>query len=358
MKTEMRYIYSECKTGLEKVLLRFYFIIFPVYCDLHHIYLQGHFLSLICLTKSSWKYFSPLCNGSAAPGAWAQNVLPGPKYFALKLKRSRYSILPVPLSIEDSIFSTQGRPSRHGVHQPQLSSAKNFSTLWINATGQVLSSRTIIVPVPSLLPAAATVEKSIFTSRCSSIRKSVDAPPGNAPLNLFPSAIPPACFSSSSLIVIPRGSSHVPGFRTLPLTPKSLVPPVGVRLNPLNQSAPFSTICEIHESVSTLFTTVGLPNRPLIAGNGGFVLGRALLPSSELSKAVSSPQIYLPALECTYKSRSKPDPRMFLPRYPALYASSMALRRTFSAFLYAQRRNIYALPACMAYAVIIIPSIS
>src|SRR5664280_1516135 len=129
METKMRYVYSESKTCLEKILLRFSIIIFPVYPDLYHFYLQGHFFSVICFMKSSWKYLSPLCKGSAAPGAWAQNVLPGPKYFALNFNRSMYSILPVPSSIDASIFSTHGSPSLHGVHQPQLSRAKNLSTL-------------------------------------------------------------------------------------------------------------------------------------------------------------------------------------------------------------------------------------
>src|SRR5664279_5528968 len=104
-------------------------------------------------------------------------------------------------------------------------------------------------------------------------------------------------------MVVPNGNSHSPGFFTFPLTPKSFVPPVSVRLRSLNQSEPFSTICEIQHNVSTLFTTVGLPNSPLIAGNGGLVRGIARLPSSEFNKAVSSPQIYRPALEWTFISR-------------------------------------------------------
>ena len=42
------------------------------------------------------------------------------------------------------------------------------------------------------------------------------------------------------------------------------------------------------------------------AGRGG--------PSSESSSAVSSPQMYAPAPACTVSSRSRPLPRMFLPR--------------------------------------------
>ena len=51
--------------------------------------------------------------------------------------------------------------------------------------------------------------------------------------------------------------------------------------------------------VSTLFTVVGQPNAPHCAGNGGLRRGSPRLPSSELSSAVSSPQMYAPAPVCT-----------------------------------------------------------
>ena len=43
-------------------------------------------------------------------------------------------------------------------------------------------------------------------------------------------------------------------------------------------------------SVSTLLTTVGLPNSPSRAGRGGFARTSPRLPSSELRSDVSSPQ--------------------------------------------------------------------
>ena len=48
------------------------------------------------------------------------------------------------------------------------------------------------------------------------------------------------------------------------------------------------------ESVSTLFTAVGMPQAPLTAGKGGRDRGWARLPSSDSSSAVSSPQMYAP----------------------------------------------------------------
>ena len=41
------------------------------------------------------------------------------------------------------------------------------------------------------------------------------------------------------------------------------------------------------------------PKAPAFAGNGGFMRGSPRLPSSESSSAVSSPQMYAPAPECT-----------------------------------------------------------
>ena len=43
--------------------------------------------------------------------------------------------------------------------------------------------------------------------------------------------------------------------------------------------------------VSTLFTIVGQPNRPEMAGKGGLSLGWPLPPSRDESSAVSSPQM-------------------------------------------------------------------
>ena len=44
-------------------------------------------------------------------------------------------------------------------------------------------------------------------------------------------------------------------------------------------------------SVSTLLTTVGLPNSPTSTGNGGLLRGSPRLPSIDSKSAVSSPQM-------------------------------------------------------------------
>ncbi len=91
------------------------------------------------------------------------------------------SARPSPRSMASSVCATQGRPSRQGVHQPQDSRAKNRSRLTSTPTGQVWSSSTIMVPVPSRLPALSTESKSIGRSSCSGMRKPVEAPPGSRP---------------------------------------------------------------------------------------------------------------------------------------------------------------------------------
>src|SRR3990172_4611802 len=111
------------------------------------------------------------------------------------------------------------------------------------------------------------------------------------PPRLYPPAMPPACASIISRAVVPIGSSHRPGRFTLPLTPYSLVPPSAVRLSLRNHSAPLFTMCGTQHIVSTLFTFVGLPHSPLVAGKGGLLRGVALLPSIALSSPVSSPQM-------------------------------------------------------------------
>jgi hypothetical protein len=87
------------------------------------------------------------------------------------------------------------------------------------------------------------------------------------------------------------GSSHRPGRFTFPLAPYSLVPASFVRPKPRNHAAPLLMMWGTQHSVSTLLTTVGLPNRPTTGGNGGFDLGLARLPSSAFSSPVSSPHM-------------------------------------------------------------------
>ena len=67
----------------------------------------------------------------------------------------------------------------------------------------------------------------------------------------------------------------------------------------LNSSQPMPNAVGAAASDSRLFTVVGQPKAPALAGKGGVVRGAPRLSSSELSIEVSSPQMYAPAPECT-----------------------------------------------------------
>src|SRR6478672_1251239 len=123
-------------------------------------------------------------------------------------------------------------------------------------------------------------------------------------------------------------ASKTPGFFTWPLTQYSFGPPFFSGPTEANHSAPRETMIGTLHSVSTLLTALGLPYKPATAGNGGLLRGWARLPSSDSRSAVSSPASYAPAPRWTYTSQSKPEPRMFLPRNPREYASSIARPRT------------------------------
>ncbi len=69
------------------------------------------------------------------------------------------------------------------------------------------------------------------------------------------------------------------------------VPPDRPTPSSANLAPPSAMMNGTFIRVSTLLTMVGSSNRPLTAGNGGLSRGQPRLPSSELSSAVSSPQM-------------------------------------------------------------------
>ena len=81
------------------------------------------------------------------------------------------------------------------------------------------------------------------------------------------------------------------------------------------------------QSVSTLWTTVGLPCQPRSAGNGGRADTVPRKPWSEASSAVSSPTTYEPAPSSISTSNEKSLPWMSSPRSPSARARSTASRR-------------------------------
>ena len=74
---------------------------------------------------------------------------------------------PSPSRMRCRIFSSQLVPSRHGVHLPHDSRAKNRTSRRQAATASVVSSITTMAPEPSIEPAAPTGRPSSAMSRCS-----------------------------------------------------------------------------------------------------------------------------------------------------------------------------------------------
>ena len=84
----------------------------------------------------------------------------------------------------------------------------------------------------------------------------------------------------------------MPGRATWPDRQKSFgpveIPPAPIAAY---ASPPISRMSGTLASVSTLLTTVGLPNSPTSTGNGGLLRGSPRLPSIDSKSAVSSPQM-------------------------------------------------------------------
>ena len=111
----------------------------------------------------------------------------------------------------------------------------------------------------------------------------------------MPPRIPPPISNIISLNVVPIGTSIRPVLLTSPVKANVFVPFDVSHPICANHSAPLRIINGTLARVSTLFINVGLPNKPLFAGNGGFGLGIPLSPSIEAINAVSSPQTKAPA---------------------------------------------------------------
>lgn len=102
-------------------------------------------------------------------------------------------------------------------------------------------------------------------------------------------------------------------------------------------AAPAASTTGTVASVRTLFTTVGRPNRPSIAGIGGLARTVPRLPSRLSSMEVSSPQMYAPAPTRTCRSKSSREPRMPVPSQPCSRAMPIAARIEATASGYSER---------------------
>src|SRR5690606_41853243 len=108
---------------------------------------------------------------------------------------------------------------------------------------------------------------SFPTRRSSDLGKHPpEGPPICTALNFLSLGIPPPISYTTSLRVIPIGTSTNPVLFILPLNANTFVPLLFWVPIEENHSAPLEIIEATFENVSTLFITVGLPNNPASAG--------------------------------------------------------------------------------------------
>src|ERR1051326_3626122 len=149
-------------------------------------------------------------------------------------------------------------------------------------------------PEPPIDLAAASASMSVVVSSIDSGSTGADDPPGQNTLTLRPSGGPPASSMITCRNVAPSSTSYTPGRFTLPLTVSNRVPGDFSVPSFAYAAPPLLMIHGTVARVSMLLSSVGRPQAPLTAGNGGRDRGCARLPSSDSSSAVSSPQMYAP----------------------------------------------------------------
>ena len=144
-------------------------------------------------------------------------AMPGLMLSLISNNKSMSSARPCPSSMRFNTRSNHVVPSRHGVHLPHDSRAKNRTILQHAATMSVDWSITTMAPEPSIDPALSTVGLSSAMSRCSGKNHIADAPPGIKALTLPPLRTPPQYSEASNNIrnvVTPLGTSNTPGLFT------------------------------------------------------------------------------------------------------------------------------------------------
>src|ERR1700694_3782834 len=134
---------------------------------------------------------------------------------------------------------------------------------------QWASSMTMTPPDPPIERAAASASMSVWVSSMLSGSTGADDPPGQNTFTWRPSGGPPASSMITCRNVWPSSTSYTPGLRTLPLTDIRRVPG---DLSVANFAYAAPALLMVHgtvASVSTLFRSVGRPQAPLTAGEGG-----------------------------------------------------------------------------------------
>ena len=192
-------------------------------------------------------------------------------------------------------------------------------------------------PEPIIEPNWVRVSYSTGTSRNRAGMQPPEGPPVCTALNRLPRGIPPPI---SKMIVdrgVPMGTSTRPLLAILPLRAKTAVPLLFSVPMPANQSAPRSMMTGTDVRLFTLLIVVGFPSRPDWAGKGGRGRGMPRRLSMEAIRAVSSPQTKAPAPSLMWTAKSKPEPRMSLPRKALWVACSRAMRIRLTARGYSAR---------------------
>ncbi len=140
MPAEVGEVEAAAQARLQQIVCRVDFELLAVYVNDRHEVSQAVLAVGVCCSaafcgaspasNSARKNFSADCNGSIAPGACGQNVLPGPSQrVSLAQHVDVFGDVRALLRAHCRIFTLHGKPSRHGVHQPHDSRAKNSSRL-------------------------------------------------------------------------------------------------------------------------------------------------------------------------------------------------------------------------------------
>src|SRR5262249_8223162 len=118
-------------------------------------------------STSARKYLSRLTMADTADGpsgqivVWLKGALsPGQMVSPTSRSMSRSTARPSPFHMRYRTFSIQPVPSRHGVHLPHDSWAKNLARRQATLMGSVSWSKTITAPEPSITPYLPTSSMS------------------------------------------------------------------------------------------------------------------------------------------------------------------------------------------------------
>ena len=147
--------------------------------------LHGQRFSRMCRSKSSRKYFSPLCSGSAAPGASAQKVCPGPAGASAIASRSRSPAWPRPSSMSCKICRPMEAPPSTACTSRTIPARRNVRDSAACRPGRSGRRARSWCRCRAGCPPSAPSRNPSPRRGARSTRKSVEAPPGSSPRNRY-----------------------------------------------------------------------------------------------------------------------------------------------------------------------------